>query len=74
MNRYLKARLAAFCHYIYIYQCKILAPLPAFESRPGHVRMLPVTWGQAVFFLRHSDYLHHLQLAIYDLNVTWQER
>ena len=22
-----------------------LSPLPGFESRPGHVRKLPVTWG-----------------------------
>ena len=24
---------------------RCLSPLPGFESRPGHVRMLPVTWG-----------------------------
>ena len=38
-----------------------------FESRPGHVRMLPVTWGCAVVFAGYSGFLHQLQLASHEL-------
>ena len=44
-----------------------LSPLPGFESRPGHVRKLPVTLGKAVVFARYSDFLNQLQLASHDL-------
>ena len=27
------------------------SPLPGFESRSGHVRKLPLTWGKAVVFV-----------------------
>ena len=42
------------------------SPLPWIESRPGHVRVLPVTWGQAVVFAGCSGFLHQLQLASHD--------
>ena len=37
-----------------------------FESYLGHVRKLPVTWGQVVVFTRYSGFLHHVQLASHD--------
>ena len=43
------------------YHC--LSALSGFESWQGHVKKLPVTWGSAVVFARHSGFLHHLQLA-----------
>ena len=55
-----------------------LSPLPGFESRPGHVRELPVTWGWAVVFVGSSGFLNYLQLASHELatigiNVTKNE-
>ena len=44
-----------------------LSPLPGLESRPGHVRKLPVTWGWAVIFAGYSGFLHYLQLASHEL-------
>ena len=35
-----------------------LSPLPGFASRPRHLRMLPVTWGWAVFFVGYSGFHH----------------
>ena len=57
---------------------RCLSPLPGFESRPGHVRKLPVTWGWAVVFAGYSGFLHYLQLASHELatigiNVTKNE-
>ena len=46
---------------------RCLSPLLGFESRPGHVRKLPVTWGKAVFFTGYSGFLHYLQLASHEL-------
>ena len=46
---------------------RCLSPLSGFESRPGHVRKLPVTWGQAVVFAGYSGFLHYLQLASHEL-------
>ena len=43
-----------------------LSPLPGFESEPGHVRNLPITWDEAVFFAGYSGFLHQLQLASHD--------
>ena len=40
-----------------------LSPLPGYESRPGHVRKLPVTWGWAVVLAGYSGFLHYLQLV-----------
>ena len=39
---------------------RCLSPLPVFETRPGHVRKLPVTWGWAVVFAGYSGFLHYL--------------
>ena len=44
-----------------------LSPLPGFESWPGHVRKLPVTWGLGVVFAGYSGFLHHIQLASHNL-------
>ena len=44
-----------------------LSPPPGFESRPGFVMKLTVTWGYAVVFAAYSGFLHHLQLANYEL-------
>ena len=46
---------------------RCLSPLPRFESRPGHVRKLPVTWGKAVVFAGYSGFLHYIQLASHEL-------
>ena len=46
---------------------RCLSPLPGFESQPGHVRNLPVTWGYAVVFAEYSGFLHYLQLASHKL-------
>ena len=46
---------------------RCLSPLLGFESRPGHVRKLPVTWGKAVVFAGYSGFLHYLQLASHEL-------
>ena len=46
-----------------------LSPLPGFESQPGHVGKLPVTWGQAVVFAGYSGFLHYLQLASHELAI-----
>ena len=48
-----------------------LLPLPGFESRPGQVRKLPVTWGLVVVFSGSSSFLHLLQLASHDLAAIW---
>ena len=37
-----------------------LSPLPGFESCPGHVRKLPVTWGKAVVFAWYYGFLSPL--------------
>ena len=51
------------------------SPLPGLESKPGHVRKLPVTWGQAVVFAGYSGFLHHLQLASHDyMAAIWQKK
>ena len=57
---------------------RCLSPLPGFESRPGIVRKLPVTWGLTVIFAGCSGFLNYLQLAIHelatiDINVTKNE-
>ena len=57
---------------------RCLSPLPGFESRHGHVRELPVTWGLAVVFAGYSGFLYYLQLASHELatvgiNVTITE-
>ena len=44
-----------------------LSPLSGFESRPRHVRRLPVTWGSAVVFAMYSSFLHCLQPASHEL-------
>ena len=44
-----------------------LSPLPGFESRPGYVRKLPVTWGKVVVFAGYSGFLHYVQLASHEL-------
>ena len=41
------------------------APLPRYESNPGHGRKFPVTW--AVVFASYSVSLHILQLPNRDL-------
>ena len=46
---------------------RCLSPLSGFESRPGHVRELPVTWGSAVVFAGYSGFLHYIQLASHEL-------
>ena len=46
-----------------------LSPLPGFESQPGHMGKLPVTWGQAVVFAGYSGFLHYLQLASQELAI-----
>ena len=51
-----------------------LSPLSAFESFPGHVRKLPVTWGCAVVFAGCSGFPHQLQLASHDRSAVWQKR
>ena len=43
------------------------AQLSGFESWPGHVRKLPVTWGKAVVFAGYFGFLHYLQLASHEL-------
>ena len=48
---------------------RCLSPLPWFESQPGHVGKLPVTWGQAVVFVGYSGFLHYLQLASHELAI-----
>ena len=50
-----------------------------FESRPGHVRKLPVTWGWALVFAGYSGFHHYLQLASHELatlgiNVTKKKK
>ena len=40
-----------------------LSPLPGFESQLGHVRKLPVTWGQAMDLTGLSDFPTYLLLA-----------
>ena len=32
-----------------------LSPLLGFETRPGHVRKLSLTWGSVVAFTGHSN-------------------
>ena len=44
-----------------------LSPLFGYESYLGHVRKLPVTWGQVVVFARYSSFLHQLQMASQNL-------
>ena len=46
---------------------RCLSPLPRFESWPGHVRKLPVTWGKAVVFAGYSGFLHYIQVARHEL-------
>ena len=48
---------------------RCLSPLPGFESQPGHVGKLPVTWGQAVVFAGYSGFFHYLQLASHELAI-----
>ena len=48
---------------------RCLSSLPGFESQPGHVGKLPVTWSQGVVFAGHSDFLHYLQLASHELAI-----
>ena len=48
---------------------RCLSPLHGFESQPGHVGKLPVTWGQAVVFAGYSGFLHYLQLASHELAI-----
>ena len=48
---------------------RCLSPLPGFESQPGHVGKLLVTWGQAVVFTGYSGFLHYLQLASHELPI-----
>ena len=48
-----------------------LSTLPGFESHPGHVRKLPVTWGKAVVFAGYSSFFHQLQLASHDFVARW---
>ena len=50
-----------------------LSPLPRLESRPGHVRKLPVTWCWAVVFTGYSGFLHYLQLASQELVTIWHK-
>ena len=57
---------------------RCLSQLPGFESRPGHVRKLPVTWGYAFVFAGYYVFLHYLRMASYELaiisiNVTKNE-
>ena len=46
-----------------------LSPLSGFKSRSES--KLPVTWDWTVFFADYSVFLQCLQLATYDLTVTW---
>ena len=50
---------------------RCFSPLFGFESRPGHVRELPVTWGKAVVFAEHFGFLQQLQWASNDLAAIW---
>ena len=43
-------------------------------AHPGHVRKLPVTRCQAVFFAGCTGFLHHIQLANCDLVLKWQKK
>ena len=57
---------------------RCLSPLPGLESRPGHMRKLPVTLDLTTVFARYSGFLHYLQLASHELptigiNVTKNE-
>ena len=40
-----------------------LSALPGYESCPGHVRKLSVTWDYAGFFVGCTSFLTHLQLV-----------
>ena len=42
-----------------------LLPLPGFQSQPGHVRKLPVTW---------DGFLQCFQLASHYLPAIWQKK
>ena len=36
-----------------------LSPLAGFESKPGYLSKLPVTWGQVLIFARDSGSIQH---------------
>ena len=52
------------------------SPLPWFESRPGHVKKLPVTWRMAMVSAWDSGFLHHSirQLANHDRTLLFSGR
>ena len=50
-----------------------LSQLPGFESKSGHVRRLPVTWGYAVAFAEYSGFLRSLQQASHELAAIWHK-
>ena len=52
---------------------RCLSSLPGFESRPAHVRKLPVPWGKAVVFAGYSPFLHYLKRASHELATIWHK-
>ena len=40
------------------------------ENQPGHVRKLPVTWGQLVVFSGYYGFLYHLRLSSHDCKMA----
>ena len=51
-----------------------VSPLSGFESHPGHVRKLPVTWGYVVVIaVWFSGFLHLFQLASHNVATIGQK-